>query len=162
MCSSDLHNAGRYADAARVLDQAVKLDPGNYQTWFNLGAGLERIPSERARAVAAFEQTVRYASAAKRADPKDSLALAHLASAYARLNRSREAREAADAAAALKPERDGTMFMLATVYEDLGDRRQAISWLKHALDAGYSKERIDRSPSLVELRKDPRYVALVK
>jgi hypothetical protein len=50
--------------------------------------------------------------------------------------------------------------MLVGVYEQLGDRTTALAWLEKALAAGYQRERVERSPSLAELRKDPRYVSL--
>jgi hypothetical protein len=48
------------------------------------------------------------------------------------------------------------------VFEELGDREEAIRQLRAALKAGVSPEEFERDPTFDELRKDPRYAALVK
>jgi hypothetical protein len=76
------------------------------------------------------------------------------------LGRDREARQAASAVEQLGPEDATVLFVLAGVYEQLGDRTAALAWLEKAIAAGYQRERIERSPSMTEVRKDPRYVQL--
>ena len=46
---------------------------------------------------------------------------------------------------------------IATTYEELGDRAQALEWLAHAIKAGQSVKSIERSPWLKDLRGDERY-----
>ena len=45
--------------------------------------------------------------------------------------------------------------------EQLDDRDQALAWLEKAIAAGYTRERIERSPSLSELRKDRLFGGLL-
>jgi serine/threonine-protein kinase len=45
------------------------------------------------------------------------------------------------------------------VYEELGERQTALRWLQEALKLGYPREKFERDPTLVELRKDSRYRA---
>ena len=52
-------------------------------------------------------------------------------------------------------------IMLAVVWEQLGERDEALSWLEKAMAAGYTRDRIERSPSLAELRKDRRFGGLM-
>jgi len=54
------------------------------------------------------------------------------------------------------------LFTVASAYEQIGERGLALEWLEKALTAGYSRESIERSPGLAELRKDERYVRLVR
>jgi len=49
------------------------------------------------------------------------------------------------------------MFNLAAVYEELGERDEAIEWLGHALDAGYPLHMIESYDVFEELRLDPHF-----
>lgn len=155
------YERGSYADAARQFDLAVSLSPNDYRLWCNLGDARFWTPGERSRAAAAYEQAVRLAEQARKVNPKPDV-LARLADAYSMLGRVRKARETAGALERLKPADKDVLFLLAGVYEQIGDRRKALTWLERAIGAGYSRERIGRSPGLAELRKDERYVHLVK
>ena len=152
----------RYADAVKTLEQAVQLTATDYRIWRNLGAARYWAPGERPHAAAAYTETVRLAEQARAVNPKGADTLGALADAYSMLGRAREAREAAAALERLNPADPNTMFGLAQVYEQIGDRTLAIDWLKRAVDAGYSRERVERSPTLEALRKDPRYAARTK
>jgi hypothetical protein len=48
------------------------------------------------------------------------------------------------------------------VYEQVHERQTALDWLERARAAGVSWERFERSPFLKDLRKDPRYAAILK
>jgi tetratricopeptide (TPR) repeat protein/predicted Ser/Thr protein kinase len=154
------YDRGRYAEAARSFERAVALMPNEYRVWRNLGAALYWAPGERPKAAAAYERSVTLAEQARKVNPRQMDLLAQLADAYSMLGRDREAREAATAVERQGPEEGSVLFVLAGVYEQLGDRRTALAWLQKAIAAGYQRERIERSPSLSELRKDPRYATL--
>jgi hypothetical protein len=49
------------------------------------------------------------------------------------------------------------MFRAAVVYEQVGDRERALQWIARAIQGGYSRDLIERSPSLAQLRTDPRF-----
>jgi serine/threonine protein kinase/tetratricopeptide (TPR) repeat protein len=154
------YDRGRYTDAARSFERAVVLMPNDYRVWRNLGAALHWAPSERHKAAAAYERAAALAEEARKVNPRQVDVLAQLADAYSMLGRDREARQAASAVEQLGPEDATVLFVLAGVYEQLGDRTAALAWLEKAIAAGYQRERIERSPSMTEVRKDPRYVQL--
>jgi tetratricopeptide (TPR) repeat protein len=52
------------------------------------------------------------------------------------------------------------IFDLAVLYEELGEREEAIEWLGRALDAGYPLHMIESYDVFEELRKDPWYADL--
>lgn len=148
---------GRYAESARAFERSVELMPNDYRVWRNLAAALYWTPEERHKAASAFERTVELAEAARKVNPRQPDLLAQLADAYAMLGRSREARLAVQAVERLGPKDPAILFVLATASERLGDRDAALNWIEKAIAAGYQRERIERSPSLAELRKDPRF-----
>lgn len=154
------YDRGRYTDAARSFERAVTLMPNEYRVWRNLGAALYWAPGERQKAAAAYERSVALAEEGRKVNPRQFDLLAQLADSYSMLGRAREARETAVTLERLGPEEAAVLFMLVGVYEQLGDRTTALAWLEKALAAGYQRERVERSPSLAELRKDPRYVSL--
>jgi serine/threonine protein kinase/tetratricopeptide (TPR) repeat protein len=155
------YDRGQYTDAARSFERAVALMPNEHRVWRNLGAALYWAPGERPKAAAAYERSVTLAEAARQVNPRQVDLLARLADAYSMLGRARQAREAATAVERLKPQESTVLFMLVGVYEQLGDRTTALAWLEKALAAGYQRERVERSPFLVELRKDERYGRLL-
>lgn len=52
--------------------------------------------------------------------------------------------------------------MAADVYENLGDRKQAIAYVEKAMRGGFGKESLLADPELQELIKDPAMKAFVK
>lgn len=54
----------------------------------------------------------------------------------------------------------GLMFILAAIWEDLGDRDRALDWLQRAVDGGFPASQIESYPGFAALLADPRYVAL--
>ena len=154
------YDRARYADAARAFERAVALMPNEHRVWRNLGAALYWAPGERQNASAAYERSIALAEEARKVNPRQADVLAQLADAYSMVGRDRDSRETATALERLGPTEAAVLFVLAGVYEQLGDRATALAWLEKAIAAGYQRERIDRSPSLAALRKDPRYVRL--
>ncbi len=156
------YSQGRYADAARAYEQAAILNASDPEVWRNLGAALFWAPGERAKAREAYQQVVTLVEQARAEKPGDARLLGQLADAYAQLGRAREARETLATLERLDPGHSEVLYLVAGVYEQLGDRTQALTWLEQALDAGYSRDQVERSPFLAELRKDDAYPRLVK
>ena len=65
-------------------------------------------------------------------------------------------------ALALAPSDAGVLDMAADVYENLGDRRQAIEYVGKALRAGFTKDAIRSDPELQEALKDSAMKNLLK
>ena len=154
-------NDGRYADAARAFERAVALAPNDLRVWRNLASALHWAPGERPKAAAAFKKAVELAEAELKVNPRQPSLLAHLASAHSMLGSRAEAIAAATAVERLGVADAETAYTVAGVYEQIGDRAAAFSWLQQAIAKGYARDVIERSPSLAELRKDPRYQKLV-
>ena len=58
---------------------------------------------------------------------------------------------------------DQAAYNAARVYARLGDTEQALTWLTRALDLGYDKiDYLSLDPSLVNLKKDPRFLKLLE
>jgi tetratricopeptide (TPR) repeat protein len=114
-------------------------------------------PGERAQSAGAYEQAVKLAEQARQVNPRQADLLAQLADSYSMLGRAQEAREVATLVERLDPKDSEVMYTLASAYEQIGDRAKALAWLEKAIAAGYSRERVERSPGLADLRKDERF-----
>jgi hypothetical protein len=54
------------------------------------------------------------------------------------------------------------MFQAGHNYEVLGDRERALEWIGRAIENGYSREHIERTPALREFCADGRYRRLLQ
>jgi eukaryotic-like serine/threonine-protein kinase len=154
------YTLGRYDDAARYYEQAIQLNGRNWLWWHNLAAAYQW-GNEPEKARAAFQRTAELAEEQRRINPNDPNLLMRLADAYSNLGQSQHARELAGQALALAPADVSEMFDASVVYEQLGDRQLALQWIAQAIKRGYSRDLIEKSPTLANLRLDPRYQALV-
>jgi tetratricopeptide (TPR) repeat protein len=146
------YRQGRYAQAARNYERAVTLTPGSHRLWRNLGAALYWAPGERHKAAAAYRRAIELAEQERQVNPRQPALLAELADAYSMVGRSQDTRDAAAAVERLGASDAEVIFNVASAYEQIGDRTQAIRWLRKALAAGYSRDLLARSPGLGALR----------
>jgi tetratricopeptide (TPR) repeat protein len=151
---------GHYAEAAGAYEKALALDDRDYRVWRNLAAARYWTPGLRAGAAAAYRRAADLAEEARAINPRDPGLLVGLADCYAMLGRAEDARALARRALELAPGDVEVMSVAAGVYEQLGERTQALRWLDRALRGGFSLDTVDRSPDLARLRADPRFAAL--
>jgi tetratricopeptide (TPR) repeat protein/predicted Ser/Thr protein kinase len=146
-----------YVKAVEAYEQALAINDSDHLLWGNLGAAYQWAQQpEKARA--AYQKAAAIAEKELQVNPRDPKVLMNLANYYADLKDAARAKECLRRALALGGSKDARLLFLAgTAYEELGDREQALAWLHRALDAGYSREEIERSPMLAALRQDPRF-----
>jgi serine/threonine protein kinase/tetratricopeptide (TPR) repeat protein/TolB-like protein len=148
---------GRYTEAARSYERLVPLREGDSTLWHNLAAAYYWAPGERERAKAAYERAVAAGEKERGTNPRDPKLLMRLADCYVMLGRSKAARDSATAALELAPADVALMAAAAEVYEQLHDRSLALAWASKALANGYSRQLLESTPALAELRRDPRF-----
>lgn len=147
---------GRYTDAANAFDRATALAPNDWRIWRNLGSALWQVPDQRERARIVFQKAIDLGEAERRINPRDPVLVAGLADSYSLLGARKEALTAIAAAERLTPNAY-VQFVIASAYEQLGDRAAALKWLEQSLASGYSRESVEQSPTFTALRKDRRY-----
>jgi serine/threonine-protein kinase len=151
-----------YRAAARTLERARALDSTDFRIWYGLAAAYYWAPGEGAKAGDAYRKAVERGESQRRVNPNDAELLAQLASCYAMIGQKSRARAFVSRALQLAPRNANVAFFAATVLEDLDQREAALSHLGRAIELGFSMSDIEREPTLVRLRTDPRYDLLRK
>jgi Flp pilus assembly protein TadD len=149
---------GRTEEAVAAYRKALELDPKNTIVRNNL-ANLYSKQGLYEDAAREYEDLVQR-------DPGNTSAKANLDAMVKnktvlqeRKDQTFSAVQGADA----KPKDPQAAYNAARVYARLGDADQALTWLNKALDLGYDQfDYLSLDPSLVNLKKDPRFLKLLE
>ncbi|HEY7539032.1 MAG TPA: tetratricopeptide repeat protein [Methylomirabilota bacterium] len=149
---------GRTEDAVAAYRKALELDPANTIVRNNL-ANLYSKQGQYEDAAREFEDLVQR-------DPGNATAKANLEAMQknkAVLQERKDQVSSAIQGADAKPRDPQAAYNAARVYARLGDNDQALTWLNKALDLGYDQfDYLRLDPSLVNLKKDPRFLKLLE
>ncbi len=151
---------GQYAEAARYYESAIQMNGHESLWWHNLAAAYQW-SGEPQKARAAFQRTAELTEEERRVNPHDPHLLIRLADAYSNLNQPQRARELLQQGLALSPDDVENTFDASSIYERLGDRKLALRSIAKAIKGGYSRDLIEKEPSLAQLRLDPRFRELL-
>src|SRR6266705_3332822 len=108
----------------------------------------DKAATARARATELAEKSAKL-------NPQDALAQAKLASFYAQQNLREKAMTRIQTALALSPDDPAILSDVATSFEYLGDRRQAIQYAQRAIQKGYPFAQLANDPDMQSLILDP-------
>jgi tetratricopeptide (TPR) repeat protein len=154
-------NLKRYADAARLLEEATALDAQNYEIWGNLGDAYYWAPGLRQRAPAAYRKALALGEEQRKINARDAHMLSYLAGYHAMLGEKEKARGRIAEAEKLAPKDPEVLFYAAMVYVQAGDRKQSMELLERAMAAGYPAAGIRDTPNFAVLENEPRFRALI-
>jgi len=148
---------GRIEEAVAAYRKALELDPKNATVRNNLA----NLYSKQGL----YDDATRELEDLVQRDPANATAKANLENALKskavtqqRNDQAASAVQGADA----KPNDPQAAYNAARVYARLGDADQALTWLNKALDLGYDQfDYLSLDPSLVSLKKDPRFLKLL-
>jgi serine/threonine-protein kinase len=154
------YSLAQYAEAARYYEKAIQMNSREPLWWHNL-AGAYQASGDSQKARAAFQQTAALTEAQLRINPRDPVTLIWLADAYSYLNQPQRSRQLLQQALDLSPDDVSNMFQAAAIYEQLGDRKQALQWIDKAIKGGFSRDLIEKEPTLARLRLDPKFQSLL-
>ena len=162
---SDLGSAymflGQYSKAVEPMEKAVALNPHDHMLWRNLADSYRQVPSLAGKAPEAYRKALEAAQQQLKINPADKYALSFSGLYEAHLGNKEEARSYTAKALRQAPKDSDALFTAALVYEIIGERKMALSYLGDSLKSGFSVEDVKREPDLQALRSDGRYSALV-
>ncbi len=149
---------GRVEEAVAAYRKALELDPKNVTVRNNLA----NLYSKQGL----YDDASRELEDLIQRDPDNATAKANLENAVrnkAVMQQRQDQTTAAVQGAEAKPKDPQAAYNAARVYARLGDADQALVWLNKALDLGYDQfDYLNLDPSLVSLKKDPRFLKLLE
>jgi serine/threonine-protein kinase len=146
----------RYSEAASLTEKALQMNDKNYLVWQNLVSAYQWL-HDAGKTDSARENTIHILEQTIRDKPQDSLARSVLASLYGRKKLADKAASQIQTALALAPTDPATLENIGAAYENLGDRKKALEFVRKAVDAGYPADKIKNDPELQELLKDQNF-----
>lgn len=152
----------RFADEARTLERALRLDDSDYEIWGNLGVAYYWAPGERPKSVQAFEKAIVMAQERLRVNPRDAGIFEDIADYNAMLGNKIAALDYLHRAFSLTPTDPSLFLDAASIYNQFGDTGQALLWLQKALAAGVSPAMVRDTVDFDSLRNDQRYQQLMR
>jgi serine/threonine protein kinase/tetratricopeptide (TPR) repeat protein len=152
---------GKFREAAVMYEKATSINARNYMLWGNLGAAYSA-SGERAKASEAYGRAVEVAEQQRKVNPRDARLLIDLAGYYGLLGERVKGLAVLEEVLKAPPNDADSMERIGESLKDLGETGRAIEWIGKALDAGYSREQVEKSPGLRDLRKDERYKKLME
>ncbi len=156
-----LYYQGHYSEAARAYESALKIDDHNQQVWSNL-AEAYRQAGDTLRSRQASDMALKRAEDNLRLNPNDPALLVSLAGKYAGRGDKGKAKTMIERAISISPDNVVLMGRAAMVYEQAGDRHEALMLLARAFRNGYSPAEIENSPEMKGIRSDPLYRKILK
>jgi tetratricopeptide (TPR) repeat protein len=153
-----LTKEGKDIDAIPEFIRALKLSPGQYLSWMNLGDAYRRT-NRKEESMKAYRQALDFAEKQITRNPRDGLLRARLALVCARLGASKRAESEIGQALHDSPEDAFAQVEAVEVYEALSQRENALAILKTLpeqvlLDIGQYRD-------LADLRRDSRFQELM-
>ncbi|HKQ56469.1 MAG TPA: protein kinase [Candidatus Eisenbacteria bacterium] len=148
---------GRYDESIEAFEKAVVLTPAEPRAWGNLGNACRRVPGREPRMREALERAVALMRERFDREPGEGQDWARLAGWLANLDRRKDAEQALLYAVTRSPEDVYCMVAAGLTLLRLGEREEAKSWIRRAVQHGYSMESVRRSPDLRALAEDAEF-----
>lgn len=153
---------GKMEEAAALFRRASELDPADYQALNLLHLCLRSLGQDdegHAVSRAALERTERHVEV----HPEDARALYLGAHSLLHVGDPERALEWAARALAIDPDENSTIYNVACLYAQLGERDRALDLLETTIRNGFGQMAwLENDPDLVALRDEPRFKSLLQ
>jgi tetratricopeptide (TPR) repeat protein len=148
---------GKFDEAASAYEESLKLGPGVYVRWANLGDALRQIPGRNDDSLGAYGRAAELLRDRIEAEPGD-LSLASRAALYlAKAGKTADAVREMRALEKRGIDQPADLYRGALTYELAGERDHALRILESALTAGFSRDAVKKETELAGLRQDVRF-----
>jgi serine/threonine-protein kinase len=151
---------GKYNEAAAMYEQALKINDKDYLTWANLAAAYNLIPGKDTASIRNYQKAILLGEERLKVNPNNAHVMSNLSAYYADIGNELKSMELLTLSLKLAPDDVEIIYRAATTYEILGNRDDALLWIKTAIENGYSRSEIENQPELKNLVNDERYKKL--
>jgi len=156
------HTEDRDQEAVDALEKLIKINPEFLLAYQDLQMYYERLNQTEKRKTHMNQMLEVYPKYLKK-HPDDSYTQMTYACTLATVNRKEEAKVEGGKALKYNPKDPVMMYYGACLYSILKEKKQAVEYLKKAVENGYGNfEWIKRDPDFENIRKEPGYLELVK
>lgn len=149
----------QFDQAIAELEQGLELSDQDWWTWRWLGHA-QYWSGDEAEARVAWERVRTLVEPLLEVNPRDVDLLGGLAEANLLLGDREAARNYLDRLVAMPPKWNYITFYTGRIYEILGNRETALTYVERALANHYDPITVERDPWLSDLVADPRYTAI--
>lgn len=146
----------RFQESIAASLEANELNNQSYDVWSNLTAAYEWL-GQKDKANAAREKTIELLEQAVKLNPQNAGAQATLAAQLAKNGLKDKALDGIRISLALSPNSSYVLSQVADAYELLGDRQNAVQYLKRAIANGFTREQLSADPEIQGVLSDPRF-----
>ncbi|MBM4169979.1 MAG: tetratricopeptide repeat protein [Ignavibacteria bacterium] len=152
---------GKFSEVSQMYQKALEISDKDYRVWGYLAAAYVQLP-DREKARDAYARAIKMGEERRTVNAREPELLVNLAGYYAAVDSVRRSRELLGIVISQRPTDISVLYVIGTVYETLGNRAEALRWIGRAIEKGYSIQEINANPELRELRKDPKFAAILK
>ena len=153
--------SNRLDEAVAAYQRVLEIDPDHPYAPHGLAESYEQM-GESQQAELFYEESLESYDRLLEAGGRDPSTLGLRAVCAAKLGRSREAIQGIDEAEQLSPDNGEVLFHAAQVYSIAGDRDQAFTRIRQAIEAGYPRQEFERDVAFADYRNDPEFRALLE
>jgi serine/threonine-protein kinase len=146
----------RFGEAAAMTQKALQLNDRDYLVWDNLRIAYQWLGDET-NGQPTRKKTMALLEAYLREHAQDASAQALMAKLYALDHQGGRAKAGIESALALAPTDLGVQEDLAETYAALGDRKQAIVYIRKALSNGGKIDEFKDRPGMNDIMADPSF-----
>ncbi len=154
------HMQGRYAEAAEMYEQALKIDDHDFRVWMNLAEVLTKSDPKKSRAT--YQRAIEEAERHRQVNPQDPWLLCYLGTCYAAIADTVRALELAGQAAELARKNVEIMVRVSVIYQMSGQRDTALDWASKAVEYGFPVSELENIAELAGLVNDLRLDSLAE
>ncbi|WP_262692590.1 serine/threonine-protein kinase [Kordiimonas aestuarii] len=154
---------GQYPQSAQAFERALEMTGGgaDYRLWANLADAYRAVPGQEKKAVGAYRQALDHmAPLLAVARPRPDL-LSRAALYHAKADEGADARKRLSEALELDRDDATLLFRASVTSEILGERTEAIRFVRGALDQGFPLSVIRAEPDLINLRQDREFLDII-
>lgn len=149
----------RFEQAADRYQQAVRLSPEDFKFWGYLAEALYFVEGEEERARAALKQAITLGQSHLEINARDDRARARMATFYARMGESRQARTMLEQTSDSNGTDVYTFYYRAMAYATLDETDAALEALERAVAMGYPSQLVLKDRNFAALRESPQFAA---
>jgi len=154
--------AQRFSEAARTYEQAVKLNPIDYEMWGNLGDAYYWSPGEQTKAAPTYRKAISLAEPVLRVNNRDAVIMCNLAIYHAMLQEKPLALSYLKRALQVSPSDPDFLFKAAEINNLFGSQETALNSLASAIAHGFSPYFVRNHPIFRNLSSDQRFQKLIE